>query len=65
MNNKKAEVVEIIRGIAACSVALFHFSCLERTELQRVLHEVGFLGVDAFFCYFGIRDSDVPTECFV
>jgi peptidoglycan/LPS O-acetylase OafA/YrhL len=47
-------VIEAMRGIAALSVALFHFSRPLHTEATRWLGNYGWLGVDAFFIISGV-----------
>jgi peptidoglycan/LPS O-acetylase OafA/YrhL len=53
MPRGRIAVVEALRGVAAISVALFHFSIHANSGILVLFHEYGWLGVDVFFVISG------------
>ena len=49
----RISIIEAMRGIASIGVALFHFSSQMTSEIPKLLHSVGWLGVDIFFVISG------------
>ena len=52
-SKNRISIIEAMRGLASIGVALFHFSSQMTTEIPRLLHSVGWLGVDVFFVISG------------
>lgn len=51
---ERIEIIELVRGLAALAVALFHFANQLSSEISVFLTAWGWLGVDAFFIISGI-----------
>lgn len=51
---QRIEIIELVRGLAALAVALFHFANQLTSELSVVITSWGWLGVDAFFIISGV-----------
>ena len=49
----RVSIIEAMRGAASIGVALFHFSGQMTSEIPKLLHSVGWLGVDVFFVISG------------
>jgi hypothetical protein len=53
LGTRRVPVIELLRGLAAISVVLFHLSNSMESETPRVLTAYGWLGVDVFFVISG------------
>ena len=49
----RISIVEAMRGVASISVALFHFSGYLGSSIPKLIHSLGWLGVDVFFVISG------------
>ena len=49
----RISIIEAMRGAASIGVALYHFSGQMTSEIPKLLHSVGWLGVDVFFVISG------------
>jgi peptidoglycan/LPS O-acetylase OafA/YrhL len=52
-SDRRISIIEALRGLAAVSVALFHFSGELTSPIPIFLHSIGWLGVDVFFVISG------------
>lgn len=60
-HSNRIPVIEVLRGLAALSVALFHFTGQMTTAIPQFLHAYGWLGVDVFFV---ISGAVIPLSLF-